>query len=162
MWPTGASVAGHGPAPEESLGTSTAKRGGLGRTQSQSWFISNHGSLHYPRHVQPSASLQGSEKCVLFGKKRSFHRPVLKPTSSQSQQQTHLLLNGGERCLALFQHGAQNTTGASVPFAHSSVPVTRSICGSHARRNAVTRSRPHSMLITWVPYTRTSQEKANE
>jgi len=53
-------------SPEEGLGTSTAKHGGLGRTQPQSWFISSYGSLHYPRHVWLSASPQGSEKCVLF------------------------------------------------------------------------------------------------
>lgn len=135
MWPMSASTKGHGPVLEESLGTSTAKHAGLGRAQPQSWFISNYGSLHYPRHVWPSASLQGSEKCVLFGNKRSFHRPVLKPISSQSQQQTHLLLNRGRQRLALFQHWAQNTTCKSMPFAHSSVPISRSICSSHAHRN---------------------------
>lgn len=93
-------------------------------------------------------------------KEKILPQTSFKPVSTQSQQPTHSPLNRGKRCLALFQHCAQNTTGTSMPSAHSSVPITRSVCGSHAG-TAETWSCPRSIFITWIPHITGESQQVN-
>lgn len=147
-----ASTKGHGSV----LKKSTLKQGAPGRTQPQSWIIGSYGSCHY---VQPSASLLGIEKLVLFGNNRPFHRPVLNP--SHPNPSSKYIYCGKEAGSAWPSSSTEiKTWQARQCLQLSALCPSLDLFEVFMCAGAVeTQHCPRSIFITWIPPICASLEK---